>query len=130
MSEMEQNKPGGHTILVAEDDVANFQYIHDTFKASGLTILHALNGKEAIELCENHPEIRLVMMDVMMPVMSGFRASQEIRKIRPDVPIIILTAYVSQESIRDAVLSGCNDYFAKPIGPEELRTVLKKWLIG
>jgi CheY-like chemotaxis protein len=69
------------------------------------------------------------MMDGMMSQMTGYDATREIRKFRPDVPIIMLTAYVSQASIRDAVMSGCNDYMAKPIGPEELLTMLQKWLV-
>jgi len=118
-----------HTILIAEDDEANFQYFQQTAKAAGIKIVRAENGLEAIKQCENHPEIRLILMDGMMPVMTGYEATRTIRKIRPDLPIVILTAYVSKDSIRDAVLSGCNDYLAKPIGTEELRMILKKWLV-
>ena len=126
---MEQLKYPGFTILIAEDDDTNFDYIQQTYRATGLTILRAANGQMAIDICYDHPEIRLVLMDGMMPVKTGYSAAREIRVFRPDLPIIILTAYVSQESIRDAVTSGCNDYLAKPIGSEELLTVLKKWLM-
>lgn len=119
----------GATILIAEDDDTNFEYIVQTYKGKGLTILRAKNGEEAIVQTLEHPEIRLILMDGMMPVMTGYNATREIRKYRPDLPVVVLTAYVSHESIRDAVTSGCNDYLAKPIGPEELLVVLKKWMM-
>ena len=119
----------GYTILIAEDNVSNFDYIKNTFRTTGLTILHAANGKEAVDYCLAHPEIRLVLMDGMMPEMTGYEATIEIRKFRTELPIVLLTAYVSQPSIRDAVISGCTDYLAKPIGTDELLTVLKKWIV-
>ncbi len=126
---MEKVKLPGYTILVAEDDDTNFEYIIQTLQTTELTILHAVNGQEAIDFCYKHPEIRLILMDGIMPVKTGYDATREIRIFRPNLPVIILTAYISQESIRDAVMSGCNDYLAKPIGPEELHAVLKKWLV-
>ncbi|MEI6173987.1 MAG: response regulator [Bacteroidota bacterium] len=126
---MEQLNFSGCTILVAEDEETNFEYIWSVFKATGLTMLRARTGIEAVELCKEHPEIRLIIMDGMMPVLNGYNATREIRNFRTNLPIILLTAYVSQSSIRDAVTSGCNDYLAKPIGHEELLTMLKKWLI-
>jgi CheY-like chemotaxis protein len=125
---MDQPTFSDYTILIAEDDDSNFEYIQQTFRSTGLTILHAANGLDAVTICKTHPEIKLVLMDGMMPVMTGYEASREIRKTRPGLPIVILTAYVSQDSIREAVMGGCNDYIAKPIGPEELLSLLKKWL--
>lgn len=126
---MENLNYTGYTILIAEDNESNYEYLRQTFKPTGLTILHASNGKDAIESCLTHPEIKLILMDGMMPVMTGYDATREIRKFRPELPIVVLTAYVSQTSIRDAVASGCTDYLAKPIGKEELLSVLKKWLV-
>jgi two-component system cell cycle response regulator DivK len=126
---MEKMNYSGYTLLVAEDDDNNFEYIQQIYRGTGLTILRATTGLEAVEYCRKNPDIRVVMMDGMMPVMTGYDATHEIRKFRSDLPIIILTAYVSQASIRDAVMSGCNDYMAKPIGPEELQSMLKKWMV-
>ena len=119
----------GYTILVAEDYKPNFEYIRNTFRHTGLTILHAVNGQEAIDCCRDHPEISVILMAGRMPVMTGYDATIEIRKFQTEVPIVVLTAYVSSTSIREAVLSGCTDYLAKPIGTEEQLTVLKKWLV-
>lgn len=126
---MEQINYVGYTILVAEDDAINFEYIAHTFQNTGLNILRATNGQEAVECCLKHPEISMILMDAMMPLLTGFEATREIRKFRPELPVVILTAYVSQTSIREAVSGGCTDYLAKPIGPDELLAVLKKWLI-
>jgi CheY-like chemotaxis protein len=126
---MESINYTGSTILVAEDNETYYEYVRQVFLNTGLTLLHAINGQEAIDLCRDHPEIRMILMDGLMPVMNGYDATREIRKIRPALPIVLLTAYVSQISIRDAVASGCTDYLAKPIGREELLTVLKKWMV-
>ena len=126
---METMNYTGYTILIAEDNESKFEYLRQTLKPTGLTILHASNGKDAIDHCLAHPEIKLVLMDGMMPVMTGYDATREIRKFNPELPVVVLTAYVSQTSIRDAVASGCTDYLAKPIGKEELLSVLKKWLV-
>ena len=119
----------GETILVAEDDEYSFEYIRRVLRDSGLTILKAVNGEEAVSRCKMHPEIRMILMDGMMPVMTGYQAATIIHGFRPDLPVVILTAFVSTESIRDAVISGCNDYLAKPFWTEELCSIVKKWLI-
>ena len=119
----------GHTILIAEDDNLNYSLFYTSLRKTGVKILHAENGKQAIDLCREHPEIDLIIMDGMMPVMNGFDATRQIRMFRPDVPIILLTAYVSSASIHGAVESGCNDYLSKPISQETLQTTLQKWLI-
>ena len=116
-------------MLVAEDNQENYEYLWHSLKNTGLEILMAVNGIEAVAQCREHPEISLILMDGMMPEMTGYQATVEIKKFRPELPIIILTAYVDQTSIRDAVRSGCNDYLAKPIGPEELFAAVNKWLL-
>jgi CheY-like chemotaxis protein len=125
---METEDFSGFTILVAEDDFVQNEYVRDLFQPTGLNILRASNGEEAIKSCRENPNIDLVLMDGMMPRVTGFDAAREIRKFRPDLPIILVTAYVSRASFREAVSSGCSDYLAKPVGPEELTACLVKWL--
>jgi len=127
---METNNYQGLAILVAEDDEFNFEYIRKVLRETGLTILRAVNGEETVQQCRDHPEIRMILMDGMMPKMTGYQAATIIHGFRPELPIVILTAYVSTDSIREAVVSGCNDYLAKPIGPEELQSIVKKWLVS
>jgi len=119
-----------YTILVAEDDTNSFKYIQASLKKTGVNVLRAMNGKEAIESASDESiPINLIVMDAMMPVMSGFEATSEIKKMQRDIPIIMLTAYANQESIRQAIASGCNDYLSKPISSDVLMTAIKKWLI-
>jgi len=119
-----------YTILVAEDDTNSFKYIQSALKKTNVKVLHANNGKEAVESASDGTiPIHLIVMDAMMPGMSGFEATIEIKKIQPDIPIIMLTAFANQESIRQAIASGCNDYLSKPISSDVLMTVIKKWLI-
>ena len=126
---MEQVSFNNRTILVAEDNDDTYAYIWHSLIKTGITVIRALNGLEAVSLCHDHPEFSLILMDGMMPGLTGYEATVEIKKFRPELPIIILTAYVDQTSIREAVRSGCNDYLAKPIGPEELYAAIQKWLV-
>jgi len=116
----------GFTILIAEDNLSNAEYVEQTLHKTGAAILNAINGEEAVELCSAHPEINLVIMDAMMPKMNGFDSARHIRQFNTSVPIIVLTAYVNTDAIRETVDAKCNDFLAKPIGPEELFAVIKK----
>ncbi len=69
------------TILVAEDDEINYQYIKEIFKATGAKILHAVNGEDAVEICKNNKEINIAIIDIKMPVMNGYDAIKLIRGI-------------------------------------------------
>jgi CheY-like chemotaxis protein len=117
------------TILVAEDDELSFRYLQKALEPTGLTMLRAANGEEAVQQCRDHPEIRLVFMDGMMPWKTGYHAAREIREFRPSLPIVILTAYVTPASMHEAIASGCNDYLAKPIGIPELHSAIQKWVV-
>jgi len=116
------------TVLIAEDNWSSFKYIESSLKSTKINLLHAKNGEEAVALFEQNPNINLVVMDAMMPKMNGFDATEKIKALQPAVPVIILTAFVNQESIRQAVASGCNDYLAKPIQRDILIAALCKWL--
>ena len=86
-----------------------------------------LNGKEAIKLISTNT-IDLVLMDVKMPVMDGFEATSEIRKINPDIPIIAQTAYAMSEDKIRAKEAGCTDYLAKPVSSELLLEMIGKYV--
>jgi CheY-like chemotaxis protein len=116
-------------LLVAEDNLENFIVINSILQATGITIIHANNGAQAVALCKQHT-FDLVLMDAKMPELDGFDATREIKKITPGLTVIMLTAYASQLSIKDAVAAGCNDYLAKPIDVDILFAALNKWLIG
>jgi CheY-like chemotaxis protein len=116
------------TVLVAEDDPVNFQLIQMWLTPLNLNLLHAADGREAVELCRLHPEIRLVIMDMRMPVMDGYEATQVIRQQNGTVPIIALTAYALSGDREKALQAGCSDYLARPAKKGDLLALIEKSL--
>ncbi|MDD2381752.1 MAG: response regulator [Mariniphaga sp.] len=127
---MENSDLSEYTLLVAEDDLHTRLYLKEALKKSGLNVLFAQNGMEAMEIIQKGTRVDLIFMDAMMPSMTGFEATRSIKKINPEIPVVMLTAYVDQDSIKQAVASGCNDYLSKPVDLKVVQTIVKKWLTG
>ncbi len=108
------------TILIAEDDDINFYYISIVLKNDLVEILHAFNGREAVDMCNQLPEIELVLMDLKMPQMDGFEATSLIKAFRSDLPVIAVSAYSSSEDKLMALQAGCDDFITKPFKSEFL----------
>jgi CheY-like chemotaxis protein len=106
------------TLLIAEDENSNFMLLEVLLKGTGINIIRAINGKEAVEFCKNNPHIDLVMMDLKMPIMDGYEATRLIMEFRPDLPIIALTAYSTKVDRDKALASGCSDFISKPFKRE------------
>ncbi|WP_369696137.1 ATP-binding protein [Parabacteroides gordonii] len=106
------------TLLIAEDNESNYTLIKAILKDYNL--LHAWNGKEAIDLYRiYHPD--MILMDLKMPVMDGYQATEEIRKGNTIIPIIAVTAFAFAEDEQRVSQSGFNGYVAKPIKPNDLK---------
>ena len=116
------------TVLVAEDDEINYIYIREIFRGTGAVILHAVNGKEAVEMVQNNDKIGIVLIDIKMPVMNGYDAIKKIREIRPHLPIIAQTAFALSDEMLKAVNAGSNDYISKPFKKEQLLDMVRKHL--
>lgn len=114
------------TVLVAEDDESNYLYLKTVLNSLGCRHIYAENGAEAVEHCQQNPEIDLILMDIKMPVMNGIEATKEIRKFRPDVPIIAITAYAQTGDEHRFLEAGCNDYLTKPLNKVRLIKLLSK----
>ena len=108
------------SILIAEDDAMSALLLKRNLKGENLTILSAENGWEAVELLQHHPEIKLVLMDLKMPIMSGFEATKLIKQKHPELPIIAQSAFSSLEVRRKASEAGCSALISKPIKKDEL----------
>ncbi|MBU8893112.1 MAG: response regulator [Bacteroidales bacterium] len=120
-----------YTILIVEDNDDCFLYLEkllEDFELK-LNILHVANGQEAVEICRNNSDIKLVLMNLGMPIMDGYEATKKIRKFRSDLPIIAQTAYSSPEAKNEAKQAGCNDFILKPIQESDLFSVLNKLFI-
>lgn len=116
------------TILVVDDVEVNHYLILEILSDLDITVLYSSNGKEAIEMVAGKPEIDLVLMDVKMPEMDGYTATKEIKKIRPELPVIAQTAYALTGDRQKSIEHGCDDYISKPIMRQSLLVILKKYL--
>lgn len=109
------------TLLIAEDNESNYTLIKAILKDYNL--LHAWNGQEAIDLYRTyHPD--MILMDLKMPVMDGYQATEEIRKGNTIIPIIAVTAFAFAEDEQRVSQSGFNGYVAKPIKPNDLKKMI------
>jgi CheY-like chemotaxis protein len=113
-----------YKILIVEDEIYSqvllSKYLNDISKEISI----AKDGFEAIEICRKHPDIDLILMDILMPNMNGYEATKEIRKFNSDVIIIAQTAYGLSGDRQKSIEAGCNDYIAKPINHVELLSLI------
>jgi CheY-like chemotaxis protein len=116
------------TILIAEDEESNFKYLKLALRNTGVNIIRAKNGKDAILQYKSNPDIDLILMDIKMPEMDGLEATREIRKFSEALPIIALTAYAMADDKDTSTEAGCNDYISKPVKRNRIYNVLNKYL--
>lgn len=122
---METEKNDMVKVLVAEDTDSNYLLVYTLLKKE-YEVKRAYNGIEAIEQYETyHPDI--ILMDMKMPEMDGFTATQKIRERDKEIPIIAVTAFAFDQDRQKAIQAGCNDYMSKPISRDLLKSMLKKW---
>ena len=117
-----------NTVLIVEDDYYNAEYIKEILADTGLKILRAENGREAVELSINQP-VDLVLMDICLPDMDGYEATRIIRKHKPGLKIIAQTAYASNDERQKALNAGCNDYISKPTSKDLLLSMINQHLL-
>ncbi|HVY13564.1 MAG TPA: response regulator, partial [Alphaproteobacteria bacterium] len=120
----------GRTVLLTDDDLRNTFALSKLLKKHGMNVIIADNGQMALDRLKDDASIELVIMDIMMPVMDGYQAMQEIRKLKPfhGLPIIALTARAMPEEQEKCMAAGANDYLTKPVDVERLLTLLRVWL--
>ncbi len=117
-------------ILVVDDDVRNIYSLTNALEEEGMKCITAENGRDAINVLKKHPEIGIVLMDVMMPEMDGYEATKEIRSIPKyhKLPIIALTAKAMKGDREKCLEVGMSDYIAKPVNVEQLLSLMRVWL--
>jgi PAS domain S-box-containing protein len=125
---VKNNRWDNHTILVAEDEMFNYSYIEKILNQTNVQILHAWDGKEAVEFVRRHPEISLVLMDIKMPEMDGYTATRLIKKMRPKLPVIAQTAYTMSENRDNASQAGFDQYISKPVSHNFFMKILGYYL--
>ncbi|MET7316425.1 HAMP domain-containing protein [Streptomyces thermoviolaceus] len=123
---------GGEKVLIVDDDIRNVFALTSVLEQHGLSVLYAENGREGIEVLEQHDDVAVVLMDIMMPEMDGYATTTAIRRMPQfaDLPIIALTAKAMKGDREKALESGASDYVTKPVDPDHLLGVMEKWMRG
>ncbi|MFD9984148.1 HAMP domain-containing protein [Streptomyces massasporeus] len=123
---------GGQKVLIVDDDIRNVFALTSVLEQHGLSVLYAENGREGIEVLEQHDDVAVVLMDIMMPEMDGYATTTAIRRMPQfaGLPIIALTAKAMKGDREKAIESGASDYVTKPVDPDHLLTVMDQWMRG
>lgn len=123
-----KNNKAPKTILIAEDEVINRMYLAEILKDRKYRVLEAEDGDDAIDTCRKNPDIDLVLMDVKMPGLNGYQAAEQIRTFRPNLIIILQTAFVSDKSELEGPEDLFQDVIEKPIKENRLFEMLNSYL--
>ncbi|RXT15347.1 response regulator [Ammoniphilus sp. CFH 90114] len=120
----------GRKIMVVDDDMRNIFALTSALEAEGLEVVFAENGREALHILADHPDIDLILMDIMMPEMDGYEAMQMIRHMPEfhSLPIIALTAKAMKHDRQKCIDAGASDYISKPVNLDQLFSLLRVWL--
>lgn len=121
---------GGKKILVVDDDIRNIFSLTKALESHKMTVSTAMDGREALQKLEENPEIDLVLMDIMMPVMDGFETLRQLRADRKfkNIPVIAVTAKAMTGDRENCIRAGASDYISKPIDIDQLLSLLRVWL--
>jgi CheY-like chemotaxis protein len=120
----------GRKVLIVDDDARNIFALTTMLENEEMTVISATNGRRAIELIREQPDLAVVLMDIMMPEMDGYQTMQEIRKdpLYTTLPILALTAKAMKGDRDKCLAAGASDYIAKPVDTNELISLLRVWL--
>lgn len=117
-------------VLLVDDDMRNIFAVSNVLELNQMKVLTAGDGREAISILKQNPQIEMVLMDMMMPEMDGYEAMAEIRKITKykNLPMLALTAKAMQGDREKCIEAGASDYISKPVNIDQLLSLMKVWL--
>lgn len=116
-------------IIIIEDDIPSVRYYETLLKNSGADIIIFNNGKAFIDyFSATNDKIDLVLIDFLIPLVNGIECIRIFRKERKKVPVLMVSAYSSDDTKREAYIAGCNEYILKPVFPEKIFLLLEKYL--
>ncbi|MGW4475408.1 HAMP domain-containing protein [Nonomuraea sp. NPDC004354] len=120
----------GRTVLVVDDDARNLFALTSILEIHGMRVLHAENGRAGIDTLIAHPEIDLVLMDVMMPEMDGYTATSAIRAMPQyaELPIIAVTAKAMPGDQEKSLAAGASGHVTKPVDSDSLLARIQQWI--
>jgi CheY-like chemotaxis protein len=127
---LHQRVAAGITALMVEDDQNSRFALSVLLERVGITVIAATNGAAALQTLNHVAGINIVLMDIMMPIMDGYDTMTAIRKLPAgkDLPIITVTAKVSDGERKRCIAAGASDYIPKPVNAAELLEAISRWL--
>lgn len=118
----------GKVILIVEDDLISYQFIEAMLRSTDAKLIHAKNGEDAIEIAHLRSDINLIIMDMRLPFINGYEATNQIKRFRPNINIIAQTANAMSDDRNKCIKAGCDDYIAKPLDPDEFLRMVAHYL--
>ncbi len=120
----------GKKVMIVDDDVRNIFSLTSVLESQGMSVVFAENGRDAMEVLKNTPDVDIVLMDVMMPEMDGYETTRAIREMPEfaELPIISLTAKAMKGDREKSIASGASDYITKPVDTDQLLSLMRVWL--
>ena len=120
----------GRKVLVVDDDARNIFALTSLLERHEIEVISATNGRQAIDLIQNTPDLSMVLMDIMMPEMDGYQTMAEIRKDPQfrTLPMLALTAKAMKGDREKCLDAGASDYIAKPVNTDQLLSLMRVWL--
>ena len=118
----------GKSILIVEDIDSNYQYLFATLNRSGAELIWVRKGEEAIELILSGRPVDLVLMDIQLEGIDGYSVTKELKRLRPQMPVIAQTAFAMKGEKEKSQAAGCDEYLSKPIRPAELLKTISPYL--
>lgn len=118
----------GKVVLVAEDVDTSNMFYKAALSKTGVEVIWTENGNEALDHCKKEEQVDLILMDINMPGLNGLEATKAIKDIRPEIPIVVQTAYLLSNEREKSFDAGADDFIAKPITYQKLLEVLNTYL--
>ncbi len=115
-------------IIIAEDDLGNYKFFELLLAPTNVEILHATDGQTAIALFQSEPNIDLVIMDIKLPEMDGYQATEKLKSMKKDLPIIAVTAFAMSDEKQKIMNFQFDDYLPKPVKNKKLLSVIDHFL--
>ncbi|HVV00795.1 MAG TPA: response regulator, partial [Verrucomicrobiae bacterium] len=120
----------GRNVLIVDDDIRNIFAMTSVLERFKMNVFSAENGKDGIQQLLDHPDVDIVLMDIMLPVMDGYTTIRAIRELAEfkELPIIAVTAKAMKGDREKCLAAGASDYLCKPVEAEQLRSMMRLWL--
>lgn len=115
-------------VLVAEDSDASNMFYKAALSKTGVEVVWTENGHDALDYCKQKKQVDLILMDISMPGLNGLEATKLIKEIRPEIPIVIQTAYFLSNERKKSYDAGADDFASKPITYHKLLEILNTYL--